>query len=152
MQFEALVDRKLVDEIVMGKLLEITRQACDTFELRFQVGASKQLVDTVQENEYEQDTQSGKLVLPQSTIHAYEKEGKPIVGILEFEVGEFYPLKMCTLKAVQIQNKVPMLSKDYSEDSSSYETHVEDESSDFTGNDATDYDDVDDDDDDDDDV
>lgn len=24
-QFEALVDRKLVDEIVMGKLLEITR-------------------------------------------------------------------------------------------------------------------------------
>lgn len=108
-QFEALVDRKLVDEIVMGKLLEITRQTDESFELRFQVGASKQLVDTVQESYYEEDSQSGKLVLPQSTIYAYEKEGKPIVGIREFEVGEFYPLKMCTLKEVQIQNMVEPL-------------------------------------------
>lgn len=66
-------------------------------------------MDTVQESYYEEDSQSGKLVLPQSTIYAYEKEGKPIVGIREFEVGEFYPLKMCTLKEVQIQNMVEPL-------------------------------------------
>ena len=63
------------------------------------------------------------------------------MGILEFEVGEFYPLKMCTLKEVQIQDKVVPLSQDYSEDSSSYETPVEDKSSDFTSNDEMNYDD-----------